>query len=58
MALVCPIGPIHWDEFEKEFRLTMGREMSPQERNWFRLSNLALAGDEDEEVHEKGVDAA
>ena len=49
MALVCPIGPINWEEFEREFRLAMGREMTPQERTWLRLSNLALAGDDDDE---------
>lgn len=47
MALVCLIGPVRWDEFEKTFRLAMGTEMIPQKRNWFRLSNLALAADED-----------
>lgn len=59
MALVYPIGPINWDEFEREFRLAMGREMTPQERNWLRLSNLALAGDDDEEkIAKANLDAA
>lgn len=59
MALAYPIEPINWDEFEREFRLAMGREMTPQERNWLRLSNLALAGDDDEEESAKAnLDAA
>ena len=57
MALVCPVGPLSWDEFEKKFYLAMGREMTPQERNWFRLSNLALAADEND-AHETGDTAA
>ena len=54
MALVCPIRPVSWDGFEEHFRLAMGREMTPQERKWLRLSDLVLdmAADEEEDEDE------
>ena len=55
MALVCPIRPTSWDEFEEHFRVSMGREMTPQERKWLRLSDLVLNAyaDEEDEYEDK-----
>lgn len=53
MALVYPIRPTSWDEFEAKFRVAMGREMTPQERKWLRLSGLVLGTDADVEDEEQ-----
>jgi len=49
MALVYPIRPTAWDEFDDKFRLAMGRAMTGEESKWLRLSDLVLTNDADPE---------
>ena len=57
MGFVYPDAAITWEDFERKFREGMGREMTPQERTWFRLSSIALDATDDE-PHDRGVGAS
>jgi len=37
------------EDFEEKFRRAFGREMTPEERHFFRLTNVILGDDKDEE---------
>jgi len=57
MGFVYPDAAITWEDFERKFREGMGREMTPQERTWFRLSSLVLDATDDEPQDNSGVRA-
>jgi hypothetical protein len=58
MPFVCPPKRLNREELERAFRLKMGREMTPDERIWFRLAGLALDAKPEDGAIEKNLRTA